>query len=56
MAGKSRDLRKLELKTKIFTSNLKQNSTLISEILNTYDDNDNFHLVITDKQAKKFKI
>jgi NDP-sugar pyrophosphorylase family protein len=29
------------------------NTTVISKILDTYDDNDNFHLVITDKQILK---
>ncbi len=54
MAGKSKRFKKAGIKQPKFLLPLSSDSTAISEVLNTYDDNDNFHLVITDQQAKKF--
>jgi NDP-sugar pyrophosphorylase family protein len=55
MAGKSTRFIKSGFKKSKFLLPLGNRSTIISEILNNYDDNDNFHLVITEKQAKKYK-
>ena len=55
MAGKSSRFIKSGIKIPKFLLPLNQKSTLIAEILNNYDDKDNFHLVISDKQAKKYK-
>ena len=55
MAGKSKRFKKAGIKQPKFLLPLSGDSTAISEVLNTYDDNDNFHLVITDQQAKKSK-
>ena len=54
MAGKSKRFKKAGIKQPKFLLPLSGDSTAISEVVNTYDDNDNFHLVITDQQAKKF--
>ncbi len=55
MAGKSNRFIKSGIKLPKFLLPLNGRSTVISEILNNYDDDDNFHLVITDRQAKKYK-
>ncbi len=48
-AGKSNRFKKEGINTPKFLLPLGE-STVISNILDTYDDNDNFHLVITNKQ------
>lgn len=48
-SGKSKRFSKVGIKTPKFLLKIG-NSTIISSILNTYSDNDNFHLVINEKQ------
>ena len=55
MAGKSNRFLKSGINLPKFLLPLNGKSTVISEILNNYDDDDNFHLIITDKQNKKYK-
>ena len=51
-AGKSKRFLKQGIKTPKFLLPL-DNTTVISKILDQYDDNDNFHLVISDKQFQQ---
>ena len=53
-AGKSERFKKKGIQTPKFLLSLNE-TTIISKILETYDDNDNFHLVITHSQLKKNK-
>lgn len=55
MAGKSNRFIKAGFRLPKFLLPLNDSSNVISEIMNNYDDNDNFHLVITDKQVKQHK-
>lgn len=48
-AGKSRRFKNEGINTPKFMLPL-DNTTIISKILDAYDDNDNFHIVLTDKQ------
>ena len=51
-AGKSKRFKKQGIQTPKFLLSLDE-KTIISKILDTYDDNDNFHIVITYSQLKK---
>ena len=53
-AGKSERFKKHGIKTPKYLLSLDE-TTIISKILDTYDDNDNFHLVVTKSQLKKNK-
>jgi NDP-sugar pyrophosphorylase family protein len=54
MAGKSNRFVKSKIYLPKFLLPLGKKETIISEILNNYDDNDNFHLVLTNKQVEKY--
>ena len=51
MAGKSNRFVKSKIYLPKFLLPLGKKETIISEILNNYDDNYNFHLVLTNKQV-----
>lgn len=51
-AGKSKRFLKQGIKTPKFLLPLN-NTTVISKILDQYDDNDNFHLVISERQSQQ---
>ncbi len=54
LAGKSSRFKKAGIKKQKFLLPLSKKTTVISEILNNYDDNDNFHFVLTKSQKKKY--
>ena len=53
-AGKSKRFKNQGIKTPKFLLSIEE-STVISRILDGYDDNDNFHIVITYSQLKENK-